>query len=127
MTNSIRHSPTELSLPFRRAILPCCLAAALLLSARAFARENSSVWPMPAELPTVPAGQNSCTYPMPRLDWVDRVKKTNARAHAEASSIQLVFDGDSITDGWQGRGKAIWDAHYGKLHAFDFGISGDRT
>jgi len=64
---------------------------------------------------------------MPRLDWVDRVKKTNARAHAEASSIQLVFDGDSITDGWQGRGKAIWDAHYGKLHAFDFGISGDRT
>ena len=114
-------------LPFRRAILSCCLAAVVLLPAQVFSAENPSVWPMPAVLPAVPAGQNPCAYPMPRTDWLDRVKKTNARANAEASSIQLVFDGDSITDGWQGSGKAVWAERYGKLNAFDFGISGDRT
>ncbi len=41
--------------------------------------------------------------------------------------VDLIFDGDSITDFWMNRGKAIWNAHYAKLNAFDFGISGDRT
>ncbi|TSA36788.1 MAG: GDSL family lipase [Verrucomicrobiaceae bacterium] len=39
----------------------------------------------------------------------------------------MIFDGDSITDNWQAEGKQIWAERYGKLDAFDFGISGDRT
>ena len=43
------------------------------------------------------------------------------------AAIDLIFDGDSITDYWTGKGRAIWESHYAKLNAFDFGISGDKT
>ncbi|MCX6938266.1 MAG: GDSL-type esterase/lipase family protein [Verrucomicrobia bacterium] len=75
----------------------------------------------------VPAGANSAAVAVPRLEWVQRVKNNNDRAQKAASSIKLVFDGDSITDGWQGSGKAIWARRYAQLGAFDFGISADRT
>ena len=96
-------------------------------AASAFAGEAPVIWPMPSNLPAAQEGANTATSAVPRLDWVVRVKNTNEKAKAIASSIDLVFDGDSITDGWQGKGKAVWESHYAKLHAFDFGISGDRT
>lgn len=40
---------------------------------------------------------------------------------------ELVFIGDSITQGWEGSGKAVWDRYYGARHAANFGFSGDRT
>lgn len=39
----------------------------------------------------------------------------------------LVFLGDSITEGWGGPGKAIWNSTWAPLKAANFGISGDRT
>lgn len=85
------------------------------------------VWPMPATLPSLPPGATVTTYPMPRVDWIQRVQGNIAKAHKAPESIKLVFDGDSITDGWQGGGKEIWKERYAKYGAFDFGISGDRT
>lgn len=41
--------------------------------------------------------------------------------------IELIFDGDSITDGWQGKGREVWAQNFANRRAFDFGISGDRT
>jgi len=82
---------------------------------------------MPSPLPSAPAGVNTAICPMPRLEWISRVATTNQKAKAIASSIELVFDGDSITDGWQASGREVWATHYGKLNAFDFGISADRT
>ena len=64
---------------------------------------------------------------MPRMDWFQRVAKNKESARKEGDSIQLVFDGDSITDFWQGRGKAIWAERYAKYGAFNFGIASDRT
>lgn len=46
---------------------------------------------------------------------------------ARAGGIDLLFMGDSITDYWRNKGKAIWDKYYGERHAADFGIGGDRT
>ena len=106
---------------------PSTLLVTFLLTGSAFAQTPPAIYPMPAPLPVLPQGANSATYPLPRQDWVQRVAGTNQRAHQVASSTQLVFDGDSITDGWQGGGKAIWTERYDKLGAFDFGISGDRT
>ncbi|ABW30657.1 GDSL-type esterase/lipase family protein [Acaryochloris marina] len=40
--------------------------------------------------------------------------------------INVVFLGDSITRGWQ-KHKKLWQKHYGKLDAVNFGIGGDRT
>jgi len=46
---------------------------------------------------------------------------------AKAGGVDLLFLGDSITDGWRGGGKAIWDKNFAPLKAANFGISGDRT
>jgi len=93
------------------------------------AAENNSPapWPMPSSFPVVPPGANQAALPLPRLEWFQRVKMTIEKAAREAGGIRLIFDGDSITDNWQGEGKQIWAERYGKLDAFDFGISGDRT
>ncbi len=39
----------------------------------------------------------------------------------------LVFLGDSITAGWNGRGKDAWKKYWVPLKAANFGIGGDRT
>ncbi len=80
-----------------------------------------------SEFPKPPPGANPAAFPMPRLDWFQRVKANNAEAQAKAASIQVVFDGDSITDGWRGGGKAIWEERFAKFNAINFGISGDRV
>jgi lysophospholipase L1-like esterase len=74
-----------------------------------------------------PAGVPTCAAPLPKLDWVARVEATDERAKKVSAPIELVFDGDSITDFWQTRGKEVWTQHYARYNAFDFGISGDRT
>lgn len=39
----------------------------------------------------------------------------------------LVFLGDSITQGWGGKGKAAWEQYWAPMGAANFGIGGDRT
>jgi lysophospholipase L1-like esterase len=46
---------------------------------------------------------------------------------AKAGGVDLLFLGDSITDGWRGGGKAVWDKNFAPLKAANFGIGGDRT
>ncbi|MCW8130531.1 MAG: GDSL family lipase [Planctomycetota bacterium] len=46
---------------------------------------------------------------------------------AKAGNIDLLFLGDSITDGWRSGGKAVWTKAFAPLKAANFGISGDRT
>ncbi len=48
-------------------------------------------------------------------------------AVAKAGDIDVLFLGDSITDGWRNTGKAVWDKFFTPLKAANFGISGDRT
>jgi lysophospholipase L1-like esterase len=79
------------------------------------------VWPPP----TIPPGANPAVIPAARDDWM--VHFTHILDRAKSGPEDLLFDGDSITDGWQGRGKAVWEKYYGKLAAADAGISGDRT
>lgn len=43
---------------------------------------------------------------------------------AKEGPIDLLFLGDSITQGWH---KEIWDRYYGARNAANFGIGGDRT
>src|SRR5262252_3849901 len=44
---------------------------------------------------------------------------------AKEGKIDLLFLGDSITQGWGNN--AVWQKHYGALHAANFGIGGDTT
>jgi len=45
----------------------------------------------------------------------------------EGRSPQLVFIGDSITQGWEKEGAPVWQTHYAKFDALDLGFGGDRT
>jgi lysophospholipase L1-like esterase len=46
---------------------------------------------------------------------------------AKKGGVDLLFMGDSITDGWRGRGINVWNKYYAPQHAANFGIGGDRT
>ncbi|MDR2463519.1 MAG: GDSL-type esterase/lipase family protein [Verrucomicrobiales bacterium] len=97
-------------------------AGALVFTVAVNAQEWK-IYPMPEEFPA-----NSAARAFPKdLNWMKRVKTTNEKALARGDAVQLVFDGDSITDGWQGNGRNVWAKHYAQYGAVDFGISGDRT
>ena len=74
-------------------------------------------------VPKVPPTQPETRGPR----WEARANADTAKAAAQAASIDVVFDGDSITDGWQGAGRKVWSEDFAKYHPFDFGISGDTT
>ena len=64
--------------------------------------------------------------PVPRGGgWMERHEAMNARV-AEGD-VDLVFIGDSITQGWEGSGKDVWKEFYGDRNAVNLGIGGDRT
>lgn len=41
--------------------------------------------------------------------------------------IQFVLIGDSITDGWRGSGRPVFNTAFGSLNPYNIGISGDQT
>lgn len=65
------------------------------------------------------------------IDWWlprHRQKLEDAkRMVAEGRSPQLVFVGDSITQGWEKEGAAVWQQHYAGYNALGLGFGGDRT
>ena len=92
----------------------------LFLSTASFA-VDTVVFPVP----TPPAGSNPDTFPAPRNEWF--VKFQSNLDATKGHHYDLLFEGDSITDFWQTKGKEVWDRHFGQLNPVDFGISGDRT
>lgn len=72
------------------------------------------------------AEQHDAIKPVPRTgDWMKRHESMNKRV--AQGNVDLVFIGDSITQGWEGRGRNVWAKFYGKRNAVNLGISGDRT
>ena len=69
---------------------------------------------------------HSALNPVPRQGgWMKRHNSFNDRV--AKGNVDLVFIGDSITQGWEGRGKGVWAKHYGKRNTVNLGIGGDRT
>ncbi|MBQ6828324.1 MAG: GDSL family lipase [Thermoguttaceae bacterium] len=42
-------------------------------------------------------------------------------------NVDLLWIGDSITHGWEGAGKDVWEKYYGDMKAINLGIGGDQT
>lgn len=63
--------------------------------------------------------------PRPEPGLVQRHESFNAIS--KQGEAELVFLGDSITQGWDGAGKAAWTKTWAPLKAANFGIGGDRT
>jgi lysophospholipase L1-like esterase len=81
-----------------------------------------------ALLASTALAENSAIVPAVRTEkanWVARHEGFLAQAKQE--KFDLVFLGDSITDGWRTRGSNIWNKFYAPRHALNLGISGDRT
>lgn len=71
-------------------------------------------------------GNNTAVVPVPRdANWMKRHDLINARVKAAPDS-QLLFIGDSITQGWEGAGKQAWEA-FSAYKPLNLGIGGDRT
>jgi lysophospholipase L1-like esterase len=72
---------------------------------------------------------HSANDPVPRPDqgWQNRQKVLNQRASEAGEKAQLIFLGDSITEGWEGGGKEVWAHYYSPRNAVNLGIGGDRT
>jgi lysophospholipase L1-like esterase len=81
--------------------------------------------PVTYPLPTVPAGTPAAAFPLPDADWYDRFQGNLDKL--KDGPYDLIFDGDSITDNWQGPGAGVWKERYGALKAADFAIGGDQV
>lgn len=58
--------------------------------------------------------------------WMPRHQQ-KLRDLKKQQRVDLLMIGDSITHGWEGAGKEVWERHYAQRHAFNIGFSGDRT
>lgn len=73
-------------------------------------------------------GVNSAVIPATRGDearWKQR--DSQITANAKKGNVDLAFIGDSITQGWEGNGKDVWQEFYGDRNTINIGIGGDRT
>jgi lysophospholipase L1-like esterase len=79
-------------------------------------------WPCPM---SPPSGVSSASYPTPPIYWILRF--VHNLDQLKPGPCDLLFDGDSITDNWQGRGADVWKERYGSRKAVDMGIGGDEV
>ena len=99
--------------------LACMVAIAIPAAPASLAQ------PAAAPAPPVPNDRQPVT-PVPRdAKWMQRHDQINARAVPGA--VDLIFIGDSITQGWEGAGRQAWEKFYGGRKAMNAGIGGDRT
>lgn len=64
------------------------------------------------------------THRMERAWWKKRFQENLQK---DKGGHDLVFIGDSITQGWEGAGKEVWQEFYADRKALNLGYSGDRT
>lgn len=94
-----------------RRLLPAALLSAFVLLAPAAARDDKSEKDNPAAKPL--------NRDIPRhKQFLERVAKGDA---------DVIFLGDSITQGWEGAGKKVWAENFAPLKAVNLGIGGDQT
>ncbi len=82
--------------------------------------------------PAVPATQEPADVAAPKMKD-GAIEPTFKKMHesflkrGKEGKIGVLFLGDSITQGWSGKGKDVWDKTYTAYDAANFGIGGDRT
>lgn len=103
------------------------LMSSLLLASLAGSALMACPIPVPTdpESPWTPSPRRE-DYPwMSRVEWCQRFQAQLQDPAREGT--QLVFMGDSITQGWTDQAEDIWRAAFGHLQALRLGIGGDRT
>jgi beta-glucosidase len=89
-------------------------------------REPTAQDPVAEPAPDRPA--HAAIAPQPRTDdWILTRQMECMRRAADATPADVLFVGDSITQGWEEDGKDAWQRHFAGLSARNLGVSGDRT
>jgi lysophospholipase L1-like esterase len=70
---------------------------------------------------------NPATKPAERKDKGSVARHERFVKIAKAGGVDVLFLGDSITQGWEGAGKDVWAEKFAPLKAANFGIGGDKT
>ena len=83
-------------------------------------RDYEGVEPVLAIMPEVQTAEWAVKWWMPRHE----AKLAERKAMKE---VDLLMIGDSITHGWEDKGKETWDKLYANRNALNLGFSGDRT
>jgi lysophospholipase L1-like esterase len=99
--------------------LASLLFPVLAFATAVFAAETA---PVTAPATTIPSDSN----------YTGRHANDNHACEALVAAMKgqrcdVIFIGDSITQGWVQRGKEIWEKHYVPRHALDFGVGADAT
>lgn len=83
-------------------------------------RDHEDVQLIEATLPDVQTAQWAVNW------WMPRHESKLAERQA-MKQVDLLMIGDSITHGWEDKGKSTWDQYYADRNALNLGFSGDRT
>src|SRR5262249_39740333 len=76
--------------------------------------------------------KNPAAMPSPRMAKDNKPDAGWIKRHegfveiAKKGDVDVLFLGDSITDGWRGQ-KKVWEGAFGAMKPANFGIGGDRT
>jgi lysophospholipase L1-like esterase len=98
----------------RRPVRWAGLFAALVLTAQVFADDKKP--------------DNPAIKPLERKDKGSVQRHERFLERAKKGDVDLLFLGDSITQGWEGAGKDVWAKTFAAQHKpANFGIGGDRT
>ena len=100
----------------------------VLLTAQTVLAQASAPASAPAakpQDPTIPAIRYDKDGVTPSVGFMKNHEKFLQQA--KQGGIDLLFLGDSITAGWAGNGKEVWEKQYAKRNPANFGIGGDRT
>ncbi len=97
-----------------------------MVLALGLAASTSSALAQDTKTAEVKKKTESATDPAPRSgNWMARHEEHLKRV--KNGQAELIFIGDSITQGWEGNGKDVWERYYGARKAVNLGIGGDRT
>ncbi|HNQ72434.1 MAG TPA: platelet-activating factor acetylhydrolase IB subunit [Verrucomicrobiota bacterium] len=81
-----------------------------------------------AQNPATDPAANPAIVPVSRVGGsTNRQNLVLERARQHPGPCDVVFLGDSITQGWEGAGKNVWEQFYGRRKCLNFGVGGDRT
>ena len=107
------------------------LALAVLLTLGTFTNFVAAQTAAPAKPETkpaaAPAAKPAITAPTTEPINRDGARHQLINTRAIPGQVDLLFIGDSITQGWEGAGKEAWEKYFGKRKPMNAGIGGDRT
>ena len=104
-----------------RRLVPIAAVIALFMSSMIRAQATQ---PLPPQEADVAAIKYDAKTGKPNEGFMQKHEKYVAQA--KKGGIDLLFLGDSITEGWN-KQKEIFDEHFSKYNPANFGIGGDRT